>query len=153
MWAYGGEKMDLDLLQEILSTVKSIRNDQIELKKEFYDFRDKQLKFNDEFMHFRDDQLKFNDEFTQFHDDQLKFNDEFTQFRDDQLKFNEKVLKELSGLRMDVNTIYDLEMDSRRLLAIHDNKLDQLLDFAHTSQEQHENFNKRILKLESVHYS
>ena len=135
----------------------TFRDEQIAFRNEFNTFRDEQIAFRNEFNTFRDEQIAFRNEFNIFRDEQIAFHNEFNTFRDEQIAFRNEVTKQLADLRTDVDTIYVLEVDSRKtlkentdILHEHSNILNELIKLAKVNQEQHEDFDKRISFLESI---
>lgn len=134
------------------------------LKEILFDIKNTCTKLDDNFKNIctrldniEERQSCFSEEFDTFRKEQITFREEFDTFCKEQTTFNNKILKELSDLRTDVDTIYELEKDARNtvkshteILNNHSKKLDQLINLSNINQEQHEDFDKRISFVESV---
>lgn len=132
----GGVAMENEILKEILTDIKGICT-QLNSIDERQSYLSKQF------------DISYNEQVT-FRDEQIAFRNEFNTFRDE-------VIKQLTDLRTDVDTIYVLEKDSRKTLAEntkllqeHSEILCDLLTLAKVNQEQHENFDKQISFLEAI---
>ncbi|MCI8482006.1 MAG: hypothetical protein HFJ27_02755 [Clostridia bacterium] len=128
--------MENEILKEILTDIKGICT-QLNSIDERQSYLSKQF------------DISYNEQVT-FRDEQIAFRNEFNTFRDE-------VIKQLTDLRTDVDTIYVLEKDSRKTLAEntkllqeHSEILCDLLTLAKVNQEQHENFDKQISFLEAI---
>ena len=135
--------MENEILKEILSNIKNITT-------KLASIEEQQSYLSKQFDTSHDEQIAVRNEFNTFRDEQVAFRNEFNTFR-------REVTKQLTDLRTDVDTIYTLELDSRKtlkentdILHEHSNILNELIKFAKVNQEQHVDFDKRISFLEAI---